>query len=135
MLESLGKKPTFTSNEIGDLKECVVLLGPFGFAPSIRDLRGLVQQYFTENNVEKALKVFNCKESKGKWNFAEANLGPTHVTSKMVFFVAVVSSWILVSGTAIQLRLHSCSAQVQALFRACQKFAMERNSDFGPIWK
>ena len=66
MLENLGKKLTFTSTEIGDLKECVVSLAPFGFAPSIRDLRGLVQQYFTENNVEKALKVFNCKESKGK---------------------------------------------------------------------
>ena len=66
MLENLGKKPIFTSNEIGDLKECVVSLAPFGFALSIRDLRGLVEQYFTENNVEKALKVFNYKESKGK---------------------------------------------------------------------
>ena len=64
MLEKRGKKSSFTSNEKADLKECVVSLASLGFAPSIRDLGALVQNYVAENNAEKALKVLNYKGSK-----------------------------------------------------------------------
>ena len=56
MLEKCGKKPTFTSNGVADIKECVVSLASLGFAPSITDLGVLVQNYVTENNLEKSLK-------------------------------------------------------------------------------
>ena len=60
------KKPTFSSNEIAHLKECVVSRASLGFAPSIKDLGAPVKNYVTENNVEKALKVFNYKRIKGE---------------------------------------------------------------------
>lgn len=47
-----------------------------GFAPLIKDLGAPIKNYVTEKNVEKTLKVFNYKRIKGKWNYAEANLGP-----------------------------------------------------------
>ena len=63
--ETRGKKPTFSEQEIAELKECIISLASLGFAPSIRDLGLLVQNYVVQNDIEKAKKVFNHNGLKG----------------------------------------------------------------------
>ena len=52
-----GWKEVFTPDEELELKNCIVMLSRFGFAPTLSDIREIVSDYVNINEKEKAQKT------------------------------------------------------------------------------
>ena len=71
-LKQRGRTTVFRSDEILELKNCVIDIAELGFAPTLSDIRELVTDYVNENNHLKRKEIFSDKGVSGSpgpdWN-------------------------------------------------------------------
>ena len=64
-LKQKGHTTVFPSDEILELKNCVIDMAELGFAPTLSDIRELVTDYVNENNHLKRKEIFSDKGVSG----------------------------------------------------------------------